>query len=260
MIYPLVVLIFGSIIGSFLNVLILRYGNGVLKSSRSKCFSCGHTLDPSDLIPIFSFLFLGGKCRYCGSKISIQYPLVEFFTALSFLLTYLKLGWSLETLFYWVIWSIFIAIFVYDLKHKIIPNGLVYILIVLSLLKIIFIIWLGFNEDLFWLILSGPIIASPFALLWLVSRGRWMGFGDAKLALAIGWLLGLSQAFSALILAFWIGAIVGLLLVFLSKMTLLSQKFKNFTIKSEIPFAPFLIIGTAIIFWGDIDIFYFLFI
>jgi leader peptidase (prepilin peptidase) / N-methyltransferase len=250
------IFILGMIVGSFLNVLILRYNTGLFSKHRSVCFSCSHILGPTDLLPVLSFIFLGGKCRYCRSKISIQYPLVELLSGLVFLSTYLKLGTlSLDLVFYWFVWAVFIAIFIYDLKHKIIPNGLVYTLIVLSLVKILWTVYPDFSENL-WSLLAGPIAATPFALLWLVSRGRWMGFGDVKLALAMGWFLGLFDVFSAITFAFWIGAVVGLLLVFLSKMklSLWSGVFKNLTIKSEIPFAPFLIIGTGIVFFLKINL------
>ena len=250
------IFILGTIIGSFLNVLVLRYGNLFYSKQRSGCFSCSHTLNFFDLIPILSFLYLGGKCQYCKSKISVQYPLVEFLTGLVFFFTYMKIGIiGIELLFWLTIWSIFIAIFVYDLKHKIIPNGLVYTLILLSFVYTLWPVYFGSGVDL-WLIAAGPIAATPFAFLWLVSRGRWMGLGDAKLALAMGWLLGVLGVISAITYAFWLGAVVGLFLIFLSriKLSVLSQKFKNLTIKSEIPFAPFLIIGTGVVFFIGITI------
>ncbi|HJN62873.1 MAG TPA: prepilin peptidase [Candidatus Paceibacterota bacterium] len=253
----IIVFVFGTIIGSFINVLTLRYNTGLFKKDRSECFSCGKTLEFLDLIPVLSFLFLHGRCRYCRSKISIQYLLVELFTGLVFLLVYLKVGViNFDLFFYFLVWSIFIAIFVYDLKHKIIPDGLVYTLIILSLIKIFPI---NINEFLLlapssWTVLAGPIAAAPFAFFWLISGGKWMGFGDAKLAFAMGWLLGLGGVISAITLAFWVGAATGLILVLVSKLNSLSRLFKNLTIKSEIPFAPFLIIGTALVFFTEINI------
>jgi leader peptidase (prepilin peptidase) / N-methyltransferase len=274
------VFILGTIVGSFLNVVVLRYGSLIGSNQRSECFSCGQKLKFFDLFPIFSFLFLGGRCRYCKSKISIQYPLIELLTGLTFLFTYIKIGvLSLELFFFLIIWSIFIAIFVYDLKHKIIPNGLVYSLITLSLIKVLIISSPDFLSHL-WLILAGPIASTPFAFLWLVSKGQWMGFGDAKIVLGMGWLLGLSGVISAITFAFWIGAIIGLLLIVLSKVNPIRrkplqsegdiarsrffsngaglsrwpQRFKNLTIKSEIPFAPFLIIGTGIVFFLEYNL------
>lgn len=260
--------IFGAIIGSFLNVVVIRYGSKFLIKSRSKCFSCGYLLKFQDLVPILSFLSIRGRCRYCRSRISIQYPLVEFFTALIFLLIYLRSGLNIETIFYWIVWSIFVVIFVYDIKHKIIPDGMVYSLIFLGALrvvvffvtnpvefvKLLFLPDIGLGALL--VILSGPILFFPFAFLWFISQGKWMGFGDAKLALALGWLFGFVGGLSAVIFGFWLGSIVGLGLIFLSKINIsyLSWKFKNLTIKSEIPFAPFLILGAAIVFFLNINI------
>jgi leader peptidase (prepilin peptidase)/N-methyltransferase len=95
--------------------------------------------------------------------------------------------------------------------------------------------------------LSGFLIAFPFAFFWLISSGRWMGLGDAKLALGIGWFLGFSLALSALVLAFWIGAVIGISLV------LFSKKYK---MKSEIPFAPYLVLGALLAFIFELRIFY----
>src|SRR3989344_3619523 len=141
---------FGTIIGSFLNVLVLRLGTGeAIGRGRSRCFSCGKTLTWRELIPLVSFITQKGKCRSCGSRISWQYPIVEFITGLVFLLVALKLlhyqlaeaglpyiGFYFFGAFaYWsAIFAILIAISVYDFRHKIIPNQLVYSFIVLAFL------------------------------------------------------------------------------------------------------------------------------
>jgi len=262
------VFVFGTIIGSFLNVVILRYGKKSL-NGRSGCPVCGGTLQWFELIPIFSFLFLRGKCRKCHKKISWQYPIVEISTGLIFLLIFnlsaqggFALGGQFFNFFYlWVIFSILIVIFVYDLYHKIIPDLLVFIFIGLSFVSVIGGFdtlssgWWSFSSrNALW---AGPLLAFPFAFLWFVSKGRWMGLGDAKLAWGIGWLLGLVKGSSAIILGIWIGAVVGLLLIALSKVIQRKQLFfkgKNFTIKSELPFAPFLIIGMVLVFFFGWDV------
>jgi leader peptidase (prepilin peptidase)/N-methyltransferase len=174
-----------------------------------------------------------------------------------FLLTFFILKtFNFELILYWAIWSLLIAIFVYDLKHKIIPDGLVYIFIILSLIKLFFFPGLSIFPDL----LTGLIIAAFFALLWLLSKGQWMGFGDAKLSLGIGFLMGFRYAPSSIILAFWIGAAISLLLILIRKLSLfnsnsrLPQAIKNLTIKSEIPLAPFLIIGAILVFFLKLDV------
>jgi len=232
----------GTIFGSFINVLVLRYNTGLsFVSGRSKCFSCGKTLHSHELIPLFSFIFLGGKCSACKSTISYQYPLVEFITGVLFVLTFLRFGITSALPFYLVIVSTLVAISVYDLKHMIIPDGMVFFFDAVA-----FIFLLASHQfnvlsmptllD-FW---SGLILFAFFAFLWLISAGKWMGFGDAKLALGIGWFLGFYLGISAIMLAFWIGATVSLLILGLQRLNI--SRF-GLTMKSEIPFAPFIILG-----------------
>jgi len=251
MIYALI-FVFGAIIGSFLNVVILRYGTGKsFAKGSSQCFSCGKKLSWYELVPIFSFLIQKGRCRGCGSKISIQYPLVELVTGVLFTLILLRSDLSslimeigsryFEVLFLWVLVSLLIVISVYDLRHFIIPNKVVWIFNGLAFLFIFFK-----NLDLGPQILSGLAFAGFFALIWLVSRGKWMGFGDAKLALGLGWLLGPTQTFSAFLISFWLGAVVGIGLLVLNK---------KYSFKSQIPFGPFLVVGALIAFLFDINIF-----
>src|SRR3989344_367611 len=121
--FAAVFFIFGSIVGSFLNVIILRLGTGMAPTGRSQCFSCGKQLGALDLVPIFSFLVLRGRCRYCGTRISIQYPIVEILSGLVFLLIYFKFQSVFispsflavgEMLFALTISSFLLAITVYD--------------------------------------------------------------------------------------------------------------------------------------------------
>ena len=229
--------IFGAIIGSFLNVLALRWNSGLTLLGRSHCPSCGQGLKVLDLIPIFSFLVLKGRCRSCKTSVSWQYPVVELWTGLVFA-TVFSLTLSLtQNLLLLGTFSLYIALTVYDVRHQIIPDGLVYT----SILFATIFRFLSGGEGLDYL--AGPILALIFALVWLVSQGRAMGFGDSKLALSIGLLLGGAVGFSAVVLAFWIGALFGLLLIFFSRIYPLLSHRKGFTIKSAIPFAPFLVLG-----------------
>ncbi len=235
------VFILGAIIGSFLNVIILRYNTGEsVVSSGSRCFSCGKKLSWPELIPIFSFFFQKGRCRKCKSKISWQYPIVEALTGLIFLAVFWKSGFQAEAglPYYWLIFSLLIAISVYDIRHQIIPNGLVYFLIFLSFFSPIITHYslrvTGYDY------IACLAFFSFFGLLWLVSSGRWIGLADAKLALAMGWLLSPGLASLGLLLAVWAGAIFGIFLLLFSP--------KNFTLKSRIPLGPFLAFGTIIAF------------
>ncbi len=285
-IYLVLFFLFSLILGSFLNVVIYRYNTGLsIAKGRSKCFSCGRDLESKDLIPVISYIFYKGRCRTCKSRISIQYPLVELLTAsmlTAIFAKYLVLGGLMmdpTNVYYWctllvdcIITALLICIAVYDLRHKIIPNGLVYTAALLALVKMIAFIWVEhlMGMDLFLGLVAGPLIAAPFALLWLVSGGRWMGLGDAKLALVIGWMLGISQGFTALIYSFWIGTVVilgGIFLgeaidAFTTKNNALGIKlfggklsasfrrvFPKMGLRTEIPFGPFMIIALYVVYF-----------
>ena len=256
--------IFGLIIGSFLNVVILRLNTQKSFGGRSGCMTCRHTLSWRELIPIFSFLGLRGRCKNCKAKISWQYPIVELVTGFIFTLLFLKfsegggvasaLAFIIAYTYYAALFSLLVVIAVYDFRHKIIPDVLSLVLGILAFIGLfLFSAGSSLNFPVFSLhipsileFLSGLIIATPFALFWLVSSGRWMGLGDAKLAIGLGWLFGLSIALSGVVLAFWLGAIVGLLLIIFSK---------KYGMKSEIPFAPYLVLGTILAFLFDLRLF-----
>jgi leader peptidase (prepilin peptidase)/N-methyltransferase len=275
--------VFGTIIGSFLNVVILRYNTGKSINGRSGCANCRKPLEPHELVPILSFALLRGRCSGCKSKISWQYPLVEFFTGLLLILIFLKLflpqGSLLNPFFahpflyvlavgYLVIQaSLLVVIFVYDLKHKIIPNGPVYAFAILSLVNLTVADGTHLLHFPYLLnLLAGPIFFLGFYLIWLVSRGRAMGFGDAKLVLGIGWFLGFVEGISALILGFWIGAVISICLILTqyvsknwlrksgSKKSIMAKDKSELSMKSEIPFAPFLILGIIIAYAFNVDI------
>jgi leader peptidase (prepilin peptidase)/N-methyltransferase len=263
----------GLCIGSFLNVVVYRYATGMSAlSGRSHCPSCNKELVWYELIPVFSFLIQGGQCRVCKSKISVQYPCVELLSGIFFALVFIRqynlyyslystfshglLYSSLFLLFYFIIVSILLVIAIYDYHHKIIPNAFVYWFDGLSIAKLLIFsfICLGTSPFVFPYIfdLFAPIILFiPFALLWLVSRGTWIGFGDAKLAIGIGALLGFVYGLSAVVIGFWIGAIICLMLMGLGRA--LPEKFPALNGKSEIPLGPFLIAGALIVLFLHID-------
>ena len=270
------IFILGSVVGSFLNVVILRYRkNSVL--GRSACTKCGKTLRWFELIPVLSFLAQGGRCKRCKTSISWQYPLVEVLTGTLFvaLFYFLVDFYQVKTVYNFpffpfifsflslgTVWSTLVVIFVYDLYHKIIPDKFVFIFISFSL------VWLfnSVNSDTLLSLpmlmdfLMGFILFSFFASLWYFSKGTWMGFGDAKLAIGMGFLLGFSKGFVAFMLAFWVGAGVSLVLLLLKKvMNRFENKkiplfLKELGLKSEVPFAPFLILGTFIAFFFAVDV------
>jgi leader peptidase (prepilin peptidase)/N-methyltransferase len=221
--------------------------------------TCNRNLRWYELIPVLSFLIQKGKCRRCASKISHQYPLVELVTGLVFTLISFKFLpiidvsfwlYFLTTVVFVFIFSLLIVISVYDLRHKIIPDKLVFLFIFISFVSI-FINYSGvgsiFTYPTLINFISGPLLSLPFVLLWLLSRGKFMGLGDGKLILGIGWMLGLFAGLGAVILSFWIGTVVSLSIMYLSK--------KKMNMKTEIPFAPFLIASTLITFLFNLDIF-----
>ena len=255
-----IIFIFGAIIGSFLNVVALRYKTGRTVGGRSFCFSCGKTLGALELIPVASFLVQRGKCRACKSGLSWQYPLVELITGIVFLVVYLKTLSTSATIgsmiFFWFVFSILIVISVYDARHKIVPDFAAFVFGLASLLWLLLshsILYFGTAQGVFDL-LSGIILFLPFYVIWKISDGVWMGLGDGKLALGIGWMLGLTHGVSAVILGFWSAAAAALLLICLQ--TVAGASGRKLSGKTEVPFAPFLVFGALLSFIFEPDIFF----
>lgn len=252
------IFILGLNIGSFLNCISYRlFKKQSFSKGRSYCPSCKHNLSFEDLIPLLSFLFLKGRCRYCKKSISLQYPLVEIATGLIFLLVYNFqapdfsgfLIFNTEGLFnfsYYLLISCFlIIIFIYDLEHYIILDKVIYPAILITglwqLSSVLFFntySWQEFLTPVYVAFLSALFF---FALV-VLSRGKGMGVGDVKFAFFMGLFLSFPNILIALFLSFFLGAIVGGAMILFGKKTL----------KSEVPFAPFLVTGTFIaMFFGE---------
>lgn len=237
----------GVILGSFLNALLFRFNTGKsVLYGRSACMRCGHTLASLDLIPLLSFIILRGRCRYCHTRISWQYPAVEATAGLLAALVYLEVGLTLWFAYWLAVWLVLLFVVVYDLRHFIIPWSASLTLMALSLLGVLlnFLGQPGGAAGEWW---AGPILATPLLLISLVSRGQWMGWGDGFLELSLGWLLGATMGLTAFLLAFWAGSIVGVLLLLMAK--------NRYTMRSEVPFAPFLILGCAVAYFLHVDLF-----
>lgn len=240
----LTVFILGLASGSFLNCIIYRLEKeeSFLKG-RSYCPYCQYQLSWQDLIPLLSFLMLRGKCRYCQQKISWQYPLVEFFTGVLFVLVSYYSFPNLIVTIYWLIIACFlIIVFVYDLKYYIIPDKVIFpaifTVIIWDILSINFFNLYTTKYELY----SALFAAVFFLLIFLFSRGKWLGFGDVKLALFMGLFLGFPNILLALFSAFFLGAIIGIGLIIFGERTL----------KSEVPFGPFLVTATFLsLFFGE---------
>lgn len=259
MIYLFVFLI-GLCWGSFANVLIDRGQKGKSISGRSKCDYCKYQLKWFDNIPIFSFLFLKGECRKCKKKLSWQYPLVEFLTGILFVIIFWFLKFNnlfeisdfdfsglINLLYYFLIFYLLWVVLIWDLKYMIISDFLIVIGISLTFLYQIQLSflennWLSFSSSLLGGLLGGVSLSGFFGLLYWYSKGRWIGGGDVKLGFWLGLIVGFNMIYFLILFSYTIGSVVAIFLLIFSKKKM----------KSEIPFGPFLVVGTwAIIFFKD---------
>ncbi|MEK9176102.1 MAG: prepilin peptidase [Patescibacteria group bacterium] len=244
--------IIGLFFGSFLNVLANRIPRGEKLTGRSHCEFCHKTLFWKDLVPVFSFVYLWGKCRYCHHPLSYQYLFVELVTGLLFVITYayvisggifnfqflifnefLNLNSLIINLVYYLFMvSSLIVIFFADLKHGIIPDKIVIPAIVVSFAYLLIIHQSSIINHL----LSALLSFGFFLIIYILTKGRAMGFGDVKFAFFIGLFLGFPAVLFAFYIAFLTGGIVGIILILWKKKAL----------KSAIPFGPFLVIGSVL--------------
>jgi leader peptidase (prepilin peptidase)/N-methyltransferase len=236
-------IIFGAIVGSFLNVCIHRVPKGEsIVFPGSHCPHCKSPIQFYDNLPLISYLLLGGKCRNCRGTISIQYPLIEGVTALSSLFLFLKFGLSWSYLFYFVFVASLIVMTVIDLFHQIIPDVISLPGIGVGLLASLILPDLTFLNALMGMLLGGGslfVVATLYQ--WLFKR-EGMGGGDVKLLAMIGAFLGWKAVILTILLSSLIGSITG--------MIVMVAKGKDF--KYAIPFGPFLSLGAVIsLFYGE---------
>lgn len=239
------VFVLGATIGSFLNVCIYRIPNkeSIVKP-RSKCGSCGRTLSGKDLVPLLSWLFLRGKCRTCGAKISVRYPLVETLEGVLFLWVYLTYGFTVVTPVLWVFFALMTVVFFIDLDHMIIPNKVVLTGILLGLPLVFVHYYVGYPLYLnasIWAFVLGPVI--PLATMILLAfasqvffRAGSLGMGDVKVYVPIGIFLGWRLSLLSLWMAFFLGGLFGVVWIFFLKKDR----------KANVPFAPFITLGAVI--------------
>lgn len=244
---------FGAAIGSFLNVVILRLPENHKLTGRSHCPHCHRRLPAWELIPLLSFALLGGKCAGCGKQISIRYFTIEMLTAVLFAaaVSYVEpqnLFGLLMLAKFWLLLSGMIVVFVIDLEHYLILDKVIFPLAVVGL-AINFGLDISAHQQIFFWssitvnsILAGLGAMLPFFVIWSVSRGRWMGFGDVKLAFLLGVCLGWPLVGVSIFSGILLGGLISLgLLVFTKK-----------TLKSQLPFGTFLSLGTILaLFYGE---------
>ncbi|HOV26983.1 MAG TPA: prepilin peptidase [Pseudobacteroides sp.] len=248
--FYIIVFMYGLVIGSFLNVCIWRIplGESVVKPP-SHCTKCGTRLTALDLVPLFSYLFLRGKCRYCKVKISIKYPLMELLTAIIYLPLFYKYGHNGQYIEFFAaayLMSILIVVFFIDLKHRKIPNSLVasglvgsIVLIVYNFFKPLYI----YGDSNWWNPILGMVVSSGFIfIVSLISMGLFkkesFGFGDIKLLFVIGAYFGWKMSLVALCATLAISALA----------VLVAAVLKRNDKRGNIPFGSFIAVGTYITF------------
>lgn len=239
----ILIIIIGLILGSFLNVVIYRLPRGIsIVKPGSFCTSCNSPIKWYDNVPVLSFIILKGKCRNCKKPISLRYPTVEILTAFVLFLVYKKFYFSFQ-FFGSVIFSLaLIALAFIDLEHKILPDKI-------TLSGFVFFLFYSFSNPSkkIWDSLGGALVGAGSLLLiyllyYFVRKEEGLGFGDIKMMLMVGVFLGISKTFLTLIIASFLGSIVGLLIAVIMKKGM----------KYALPFGVFLSIGAFIShLWGS---------
>lgn len=237
------IFIIGTIIGSFLNVCIYRIPREEsIVFPSSHCPNCSTPLKWYELIPVLSFTFQKGKCRYCGEPISPQYPLVELLNGFLYLILFKHFGGSLSFIFYAIIFSILIVISIIDFEFQIIPDSLNISIFILAIVyKILQYTLYGISPQILNSTLALIISSGLFLLIAILSKGG-MGGGDIKLIGALGFILGIKLSLLNIFLSFILGAIISIFLLL----------FKIKEKKDPIPFGPFICIAFMIVtLWGQ---------
>ena len=256
---PLGAFLLGLVIGSFLNVCILRIpADKSIVLPASSCPKCGKAIAPYDNIPVLSWLILGGKCRHCKTKISAMYPAVELLTGLLFLACYFAFGFTADALKWAVFSALLVVLTITDLRERILPDEVNFFGLGAGLLFSLFskpidgtALWLA-NR---WFDFPPPQMALSFAdgvlgaiagsgLLWLVAEGYFrlrgregMGLGDVKMMAAIGAFLGLKRTLMTVLAGSLLGSVIGICLISLTK------KGRDY----ELPFGTFLGAGALLV-------------
>lgn len=249
-ILPAYIFLLGTIIGSFLNVVIFRAYSGRGLMGRSSCGSCARTLGAVDLVPVFSYIFLKGRCRTCGSKISIQYPLVELATGVLFTLSYVQAQNAYELITLLTLSILGVLISTYDIRHTVIPDAWSYMFSVVAIGWRIPEIVAG-SVSIADVIFAGLVMSAGLWAVWYLSDGRWIGFGDVKLVFGVGALLGVFGACMTLWLACIIGSFVGIAL--LAKQYL-HGRLHYVTMQTQLAFGPFILVSAGLILFEYISL------
>ena len=209
----IIIFLYGIVIGSFLNVLIYRIPKHEnIATKRSHCMECGYQLKWYDLIPLFSYLFLRGRCRKCGARISIQYPIIEAVNGILYVLIFLRYGLTIETLLYCLLFSALLALSVIDFRTFEIPVGFNIFILILGLIRVA-------TDYKNWLLyLIGLVSVSLFLFaIFAITKGRGIGGGDVKLMAATGLLLGWKLNLLGFVMGCILGSIIHIIRMKVSK-------------------------------------------
>lgn len=239
------IFLLGVTVGSFLNVIVFRTRSGrSIVHGRSRCRDCEVPIRPADMIPVVSYILLRGRCRNCKHIISIQYPLVELFTGVIFLLFFLRYVYGFSTpanltadvwiaylLRDFIFTGFLIVLFVYDLKYILILDRFTVPAMIVALLLNL---WIGAPPIS--LLLGALVLAGFFGIQFALSGGAWVGGGDIRMGALMGFMLGIEQGLVALLIAYTLGAFSGIFLI-------LTRQAK---LRSQIPMGSFLSIATFI--------------
>ena len=252
--------LFGVIIGSFLNVVILRTHTKRSLGGHSHCMSCGKRLGVLELVPVLSYLVLLGRCRFCGARISPRYILIELSAGVLFASVFTLALSPLLLVAHLIFLSLLLVVFVYDIEHLIIPDEYA-----LALVPFALVLGAAQLETFSLGNIGGLFVGAACSFLflgglWKLSGGRWIGLGDAKLSVPLSLAVGLMHTFSLVVFAFWIGAALSISVLGLVQLLARGQKHLRFfptplTMKAEVPFAPFLIGSFLIVYYGQADVF-----
>lgn len=231
--FYIVIFLYGIVIGSFLNVCIYRIPlKENIVTTRSHCMSCGHQLKWYELIPLFSFVVQKGKCRECGAKLSVQYPLIEGTNGVLWVITFIINGLTIDSLLYCLLISSLIVLSVIDERTYEIPIGINILIFCLGIIMTVLHYGDWLNHVIGFFAVSGFI-----AIIILVTRGRGMGGGDMKLMAAAGLMLG----WKGIVLAFIIGCVLGAVIHVL--------RMKISKAERVLAFGPYLSMGILIAVW-----------
>ena len=223
----------GAIVASFIGVVVARLHTGQsMCTGRSHCDACDTALPPFALIPIISHVVLGGRAHCCGARVSSYAPITECILGIFFMLTYLKLGFVVGLPGMLISITLLLALVLYDLSHQVLPSALLFPFIATSTITGFLLApsFAEFSSTFF----TAFLIAASLAIIHFISRGRAMGFADAPLSFGLALLVG-PAAFPGFIFSFWIGALLGIVI--------LARRPRGSRMGVEVPFAPYLAAG-----------------